>query len=254
MGKIIVVANQKGGVGKTTTALNLASSLAELGQKVLAIDCDSQGNLTSGFGIDKNEVEYSIYDVFLKECFVEQAIIKHEDIENLAVLPANQDLSGAEIELVTVANRESILKNITVNLKYLYDFVIIDCPPSFNLLTLNAFTAADSVIIPVQCEYYALEGLSQLLKTIDLVKNSLNQFLKIEGILFTMFDGRNNLNIEVMEEVRNNFDGKIFNAVISRTIKLAESPSFGKPINLYDPNSRGTIAYRELAVEVIKNN
>lgn len=254
MGKIIVVANQKGGVGKTTTALNLASLLAELGQKVLAVDCDSQGNLTSGFGIDKNEVEYSIYDVFLKECFVEQAIIKHEDIENLSVLPANQDLSGAEIELVTVNNRESILKNITANLKFLYDFVIIDCPPSFNLLTLNAFTAADSVIIPVQCEYYALEGLSQLLKTIDLVKNSLNQFLKIEGILFTMFDGRNNLNIEVMEEVRNNFEGNIFNAVISRTIKLAESPSFGKPINLYDPNSRGTIAYRELAVEVIKNN
>ncbi len=253
MGKIIVVANQKGGVGKTTTAVNLSAALTSLGKKVLSIDCDPQGNLTSGLGIDKYNVDHTLYDVLLGDCFIEQAIINH-DIENLNIVPANVNLAGAEIELISLDNREFLLKNITQNLKYLYDFIIIDCPPSLNILTLNAFCSADSVLIPVQCEYYALEGLSQLMNTIELVNNNLNTGLDIEGIVFTMFDNRTNLSIQVIDEVKNFFKGNIFSTFVPRNVRLAESPSHGLPINLYDPKSKGADAYKNLAEEIIENN
>ncbi len=253
MSKIIVVANQKGGVGKTTTAVNLSAVLASLGKKVLSIDCDPQGNLTSGFGIDKYNVEHTLYDVLLGDCYIEQAIIDH-DIENLKVVPANVNLAGAEIELISVEEREFLLKKITDDLRYLYDYIVIDCPPSLNILTLNAFCSADSVLIPVQCEYYALEGLSQLMSTIELVKKKLNPDLAIEGIVFTMFDSRTNLSIQVIDEVKNFFRGNIFSTFVPRNVRLSEAPSHGLPINLYDPKSKGADAYQNLAVEIVENN
>ncbi len=253
MSKIIVVANQKGGVGKTTTAVNLSAVLASLGKKVLSIDCDPQGNLTSGFGIDKYNVEYTLYDVLLGNSSIVDATINH-DIENLYIIPANVNLAGAEIELISVENREFLLKNITTDLKKIYDYIIIDCPPSLNILTLNAFCSADSVLIPVQCEYYALEGLSQLMNTIELVNNNLNTSLSIEGIVFTMFDSRTNLSIQVIDEVKNFFKGNIFSTFVPRNVRLAESPSHGLPINLYDPKSKGADAYTSLAEEIIENN
>ncbi len=254
MSKVIVVANQKGGVGKTTTAVNLASCMASMGKKVLAIDCDPQGNLSSGLGIEKYKLDYTLYEVLLSNCYVEQAIIEHETIDNLSVIPSNVNLAGAEIELITLDKREFLLKNIVDDLKYLYDFIIIDCPPSLNILTLNAFCSADSVLIPVQCEYYALEGLSQLMSTIELVRKNLNQNLNIEGLVFTMFDNRTNLSIEVVDEVKHFFKGFIFSTFIPRNVRLSEAPSHGLPIDLYDPKSKGADSYFSLAEEVINNN
>lgn len=250
MGRIIAVANQKGGVGKTTTAINLSACIAELGKKVLAIDMDPQGNMTSGLGVNKNEVESTVYDLMVGECGLEECIIK--DVwENLDVLPANVDLSGAEIELMETDNREFILKEQLHKMGALYDFIIIDCPPSLNILTINAMTTADSVLVPIQCEYYALEGLSQLINTVELVRNRLNEGLHIEGVVFTMYDARTNLSLEVVENVKNNLNQNIYKAIIPRNVRLAEAPSFGKPITKYDMRCSGADGYRELAKEVV---
>lgn len=250
MGRIIAVANQKGGVGKTTTAINLSACIAELGKRVLAIDTDPQGNMTSGLGVNKNEIEYTIYDLVVGECDLEECIVK--DVwENLDVLPANVDLSGAEIELMGVDNREFILKEEIHKIKDAYDFIIIDCPPSLNILTINAMTTADSVLVPIQCEYYALEGLTQLINTVELVKTRLNDRLHIEGIVFTMYDARTNLSLEVVENVKTNLQQNIYKAIIPRNVRLAEAPSFGKPITKYDMRCSGADAYRELAEEVV---
>lgn len=251
MGRIIAVVNQKGGVGKTTTSVNLSACLAEKGYKVLAIDSDAQGNMSSGLGVNKNEVEYTLYDLMMGECYTEQAIIQLP-IENLSIIPSNIDLSGAEIELIGENNREYILKKILDNLKFLYDYIIIDCPPSLNVLTLNALTASDSVLVPIQCEYYALEGLTQLMNTISLVTKKLNPSLKIEGLVFTMFDSRTNLSLEVVEEVKNHLGDKVYKSIIPRNVRLGEAPSYGLPINLYDPKSKGAESYRLLAEEVIE--
>lgn len=250
MGRIIAVANQKGGVGKTTTAINLSACIAELGKRVLAIDTDPQGNMTSGLGVNKNEIEYTIYDLVVGECDLEECIVK--DVwENLDVLPANVDLSGAEIELMGVDNREFILKEEIHKIKDAYNFIIIDCPPSLNILTINAMTTADSVLVPIQCEYYALEGLTQLINTVELVKTRLNDRLHIEGIVFTMYDARTNLSLEVVENVKTNLQQNIYKAIIPRNVRLAEAPSFGKPITKYDMRCSGADAYRELAEEVV---
>lgn len=250
MGRIIVVANQKGGVGKTTTAINLSACIAEVGQKVLAIDIDPQGNMTSGLGVNKNEITYTVYDLMVGECDLEECIVK--DVwENLDVLPANVDLSGAEIELMGVDNREFILKEEIHKIRDVYDVIIIDCPPSLNILTINAMTTADSVLVPIQCEYYALEGLSQLINTVELVKTRLNEKLHIEGIVFTMYDARTNLSLEVVENVKSNLQQNIYKAIIPRNVRLAEAPSFGKPITKYDMRCSGADAYRELAEEVL---
>ncbi len=251
MVKIISVANQKGGVGKTTSAVNIASSLAELGKRVLAIDIDPQGNLTSGFGIEKNKVEHTVYDVLISECFIEQATYSVPYNENIHVVPSNVNLAGAEIELLDVKNREYILQTALAIVKHSYDFIIIDCPPSLNILTINALTASNSVIVPVQCEYYALEGLTQLIHTINLFSRKLNPNLYIEGLLFTMFDARTNLSSQVIDEVKAFMADKIYNVVIPRNIKLSEAPSYGLPINYYDPKSKGAESYRELALEII---
>lgn len=251
MGRIIVVANQKGGVGKTTTAINLSACIAEQGKKVLAIDIDPQGNTTSGLGVDKNEVENTIYDLMIEECSLEECIV--EDVwENLDVLPSNVDLSGAEIELMGVENREFILREHIDKIREQYDFIIIDCPPSLNILTINAMTTADSVLVPIQCEYYALEGLSQLIHTVGLVRERLNRKLYIEGIVFTMFDARTNLSLEVVENVKSNLSQNIYKAIIPRNVRLAEAPSYGMPINQYDAKSSGAEGYRELAREIIE--
>ena len=250
MGRIIAVANQKGGVGKTTTSINLSACLAELGKKVLAIDMDPQGNMTSGLGIDKNEVEYSVYDLILSEVEIEQVICK-EAIENLDVLPSNINLSAAEIELIGVEDKEYIIHNEVEKVRDNYDFVIIDCPPSLNTLTINAMTTADSILVPIQCEYYALEGLSQLIHTIELVKERLNPNLEIEGVVFTMYDARTNLSLQVVENVKDNLNQTIYKTIIPRNIRLAEAPSHGLPIHLYDPKSAGAESYMLLAEEVI---
>lgn len=251
MERIIAVANQKGGVGKTTTAINLSSCLSALGKKVLAIDMDPQGNMTSGLGVDKDEVEYTVYDLILGETDIQNAIVK-DVIENLDVLPTNIDLAAAEIELIGVDEKEFIIKKAVEGVKDNYDFIVIDCPPSLSMLTINAMTTANSVLVPIQCEYYALEGLSQLIHTIELVKERLNPDLNIEGVVFTMYDARTNLSLQVVENVKNNLNQSIYKTIIPRNIRLAEAPSHGMPINLYDSKSTGAEAYRLLAQEVLR--
>ena len=251
MGRIIAVANQKGGVGKTTTSINLAACLAEKGKKVLAIDMDPQGNLTSGLGVDKDSVEKSIYELIIGEVDIKEVINK-EVLENLDIIPTSIDLSAAEIELIGVDDKEYILRNAIDQVKDQYDFVIIDCPPSLSMLTINAMTTADSVIVPIQCEYYALEGLSQLIHTVELVKDRLNSKLEIEGVVFTMYDARTNLSLQVVENVKDNLQQNIYKTIIPRNIRLAEAPSYGLPINKYDPKSTGAESYMRLADEVIE--
>ena len=251
MERIIAIANQKGGVGKTTTAINLSACLAEKGKKVLAIDMDPQGNMTSGLGVDKDSVEKTVYDLIIGEAQIEEIICK-EVLENLDVLPTNIDLSAAEIELIGIENKEYIIKNEVEKVKENYDFIIIDCPPSLSMLTINAMTTADSVLVPIQCEYYALEGLSQLIHTIELVKERLNSNLEIEGVVFTMYDARTNLSLQVVENVKDNLNQNIYKTIIPRNIRLAEAPSYGMPINQYDPKSSGAESYRLLADEVIE--
>lgn len=250
MGKIISIFNQKGGVGKTTTNINLSAYLAILGKKVLMVDIDPQGNTTSGIGIDKNKLEHSIYDVIMGMPAAD-AIIK-TNIKKLSILPSSMDLAGAEIELANLENRESILKGCLKSVKDSYDYILIDCPPSLGILSLNALAASDSVIIPIQCEFYALEGVGQLMNTIQLVKRSLNPGLKIQGVVMSMFDGRTNLSIEVVEEVKKYFKDKVYTTIIPRNVRLAEAPSFGKPIEFYDKNCRGAEAYKELAEEFLE--
>lgn len=251
MGRIIAIANQKGGVGKTTTTINLSSCLAEVGKKVLTIDMDPQGNTTSGLGVDKNECENTVYELILGECNINDALI-HTDIEHLDLIASNVNLAGAEIELININDKEYVLKNEIDYIKDDYDFIIIDCPPSLNMLTVNAMTTADTILVPIQCEYYALEGLSQLMYTINLVQQRLNPHLKMEGVVFTMYDARTNLSLQVVENVKNNLDTNIYKTIIPRNVRLAEAPSHGMPINLYDSKSSGAESYRLLAQEVIE--
>ena len=250
MGRVIAVANQKGGVGKTTTAINLSAALAEKGKKVLLIDIDPQGNATSGVGVEKNEVENTIYDLILGETTI-QSCIEYTEFENLHLIPSNVDLAAAEIELIGIPDKEFIIRKEVEKIKNVYDFILIDCPPSLNFLTINAMTTADTVLVPIQCEYYALEGLSQLIHTINLVKERLNPYLDIEGIVFTMFDARTNLSLQVVENVRANVKQKVYSTIIPRNVRLAEAPSHGYPITIYDPKSAGAESYRALAEEVI---
>lgn len=252
MGKVISIANQKGGVGKTTTAVNLSTILAKKGKKVLMLDTDPQGNATSGLGIDKN-VNFSVYDVIINDVEIENTI-QQTIVKNLDVCPSNINLAGAEVELVSMMSREHRLKEKIDNQKDKYDYIIIDCPPSLGLITLNAFTASDSVLIPVQCEYYALEGLGQLLNTINLVKKHLNKDLMVEGALLTMFDIRTNLSNQVVKEVNKYFENKVYKTVIPRNVRLSEAPSYGMPISVYDPKSKGAKSYDKFVKEFLKNN
>lgn len=251
MGQIIAIANQKGGVGKTTTAINLSASLAALGKKVLVIDTDPQGNTTSGFGVEKNDLENTIYEMILGECSIQDCMIKNV-VEGVSILPANVNLAAAEIELIGVDKKDFILKNEIDYIKDSYDFILIDCPPSLNTLTINAMTAANSVLVPIQCEYYALEGLSQLIHTINLIKERLNPDLDIDGVVFTMYDSRTNLSMQVVENVKSHLNQHVYETMIPRNIRLAEAPSFGQPINQYDPKSTGAESYMSLAKEVIE--
>lgn len=253
MGKIIAIANQKGGVGKTTTSINLSACIAAKGKKVLVIDIDPQGNTTSGYGIEKNELENTIYELILGDCSIEDCILK-EVFPNISILPSNVNLAAAEIELIGVEKKEYILKNEVDWVKDRYDFIIIDCPPSLSLLTVNAMTTADSVLVPIQCEYYALEGLSQLIHTVNLVKERLNPDLDMDGVVFTMYDSRTNLSAQVVENVKSHLNQNVYKTLIPRNIRLAEAPSYGKPINMYDPKSAGAESYMSLAEEVIKRN
>lgn len=253
MGRIIAIANQKGGVGKSTTAINLAACLAEKEQKVLIVDIDPQGNATSGLGVSKDDVENTIYQVMLGTISADDAIQK-DVFDNLDVLPSNVNLAGAEIELIDVENREYILKNILYDIKDRYDYIVLDCPPSLSMLTVNAMTAADTVLVPIQCEYYALEGLTQLIHTINLVKRKLNPELELEGVVFTMYDARTNLSLQVVENVKENLGQNIYKTIIPRNVRLAEAPSHGLPINIYDSKSAGAESYRLLAEEVMNQH
>ena len=253
MGRIIAVANQKGGVGKTTTAINLSACLAEKGMKVLTIDIDPQGNTTSGLGINKAELEHNVYQLIIDECSVEKCMYQ-SIVDGLFVLPSDVNLAGAEIELIGIENKEYILRDKIDPIKDFFDYIIIDCPPSLNILTVNALTTADKVLVPIQCEYYALEGLSQLIHTINLVTQRLNEKLEIEGVVFTMFDARTNLSLQVVENVRNNLNQNIYKAIIPRNVRLAEAPSHGLPISMYDSKSAGAEAYRDLADEILKQD
>ncbi len=250
MGKIIAVFNQKGGVGKTTTNVNLSASLGQMGKKVLVLDLDPQGNTTSGYGIEKNEVENTIYEVMLEGVSIKDSIIQTE-YENIDIVAAASDLAGAEIEISEIEKREFILKDAINKVKDEYDYVFIDCPPSLGMLTINCLTAVDSVLIPIQCEYYALEGVSQLMQTIKLVKSRLNPNIDIQGVVLSMFDGRANLSIQVVEEVKKYFKGSVYTTLIPRNVRLAEAPSHGMPAVYYDSKCKGAIAYLELAEEFI---
>lgn len=250
MGRIIAIANQKGGVGKTTTSINLSACLALKNKKVLVIDADPQGNTTSGFGIDKNFLQNTIYELILGDCSIGDCIINNA-IPNVSVVPSNVNLAAAEIELIGVDKKEFILKNEVDWIKDNYDYIIIDCPPSLNTLTINAMTTADSVLVPIQCEYYALEGLSQLIHTVNLIKERLNPELEMEGVVFTMYDSRTNLSMQVVENVKNNLQERVCSTVIPRNIRLAEAPSHGMPITMYDPKSVGAESYMKLAEEII---
>ena len=253
MGKCIAVANQKGGVGKTTSAVNLSACLGAKGKKVLLLDTDPQGNASSGLGVDKSQAEYSIYNVLIGDVSLKEAVI-HTEFENLDLCPSNIELAGAEIELVSMEDRELLMKRAVAEIKNDYDFIIIDCPPSLGLITLNSFVCADTVMIPIQCEYYALEGLSQLMNTIRTVKRSLNPDIDIEGVLLTMFDTRTNLSIQVADEVKKYYPHKVYGTVIPRNVRISEAPSFGEPIHIYDKHSKGAESYMDLADEIIKAN
>ena len=253
MARVIAIANQKGGVGKTTTAINLSACLAERNRKVLAIDIDPQGNTTSGLGINKNKLDNTIYQMMTGECSLQDCLIS-TDIDNLDILPSNVNLAGAEIELIGITDREYILKGHVEAIKDNYDYIIIDCPPSLSTLTVNAMTTADTVLVPIQCEFYALEGLTQLMHTINLVKKRLNPSLEMEGVVFTMYDARTNLSLQVVENVKENLKQNIYKTIIPRNVRLAEAPSHGLPINLYDSKSAGAEGYRQLASEVIEND
>ncbi len=250
VGKIIAITNQKGGVGKTTTSVNLSACLANMGKKVLLVDLDSQGNASSGIGVNKDELEYCIYNVLIETYDIEK-IIQHTMLERLDIAPATIQLAGAEVDMVPIVSRETILKQSLQSIRDTYDFIIIDCPPSLGLLTLNALTAADSVLIPIQCEFYALEGVSQLIKTIQIVQQTSNPSLEIEGVLLTMFDGRTNLSIQVAEEVKRFFKHHVYTTIIPRNVRLSEAPSYGEPIIIYDPKSKGAEVYMNLAKEVL---
>lgn len=251
MSRIISIANQKGGVGKTTTAINLAASLAECKKKVLIIDMDPQGNTTSGFGIDKDALEHSLYDMLTGNCTIQDCIHEKVLFDTLYLIGSNINLSGAEIELIGVDRKEYILKDAITPVRDQYDYIIIDCPPSLSMLTVNALSASDTVLVPIQCEYYALEGLSQLIHTINLVKSRLNDKLEMEGVVFTMYDARTNLSLQVVENVKDNLKQRVYKTIIPRNVRLAEAPSHGLPINLYDAKSSGAEAYHLLAEEVI---
>ena len=253
MGKIIAIANQKGGVGKTTTAVSLAAALGDMGKKVLLMDADPQGNSTSGVGVDKRSCVMSAYEVMISGEKARSAIVE-TPFANLSLLPSNIELAAAEIELANLENREGVMKNALAPIRSEYDFILIDCPPSLGLLTVNILNAADTVLIPIQCEYYALEGLSQLMNTVRRVKRQYNERLDIEGVLLTMYDGRLNLTQQVVEEVKKYFPRKVFKTVIPRTVRLSEAPGFGQPVLYYDRSSKGAAAYNELAAEVLKNN
>ncbi len=253
MGKVIAIANQKGGVGKTTTAVNLSACLGKLGKKTLLIDIDPQGNTTSGLGVDPREVEQSVYDCIINDTPMNEVIVKTE-FDNLWICPANIDLAGAELELVAKPNREYVLKQAISTIKDNFDFIFIDCPPSLGLITLNSFAATDTVLVPIQCEYYALEGLSQLTNTIKMVKKALNPEIALEGVLLTMFDARTNLSIQVVDEVKKFFRDKVFATIIPRNVRLSEAPSFGQPVIEYDKHSKGAECYADLAAEVVKRN
>lgn len=250
MGKVIAVFNQKGGVGKTTTNVNLSASIGQMGKRVLVLDLDPQGNSTSGYGIEKSEVETTIYEVLLGDDSIKDAIIK-TDFDNIDIVAAATELAGAEIEFTEIKEREYILKKAISEVKDDYDYVFVDCPPSLGMLTINCLTAVDSVLIPIQCEYYALEGVSQLMETISLIKKSLNPSLEIQGVVLSMFDGRANLSIQVVEEVKKYFRGSVYTTLIPRNVRLAEAPSHGKPVIYYDSRCRGAVAYLELAEEFI---
>lgn len=252
MVKVIAIANQKGGVGKTTTSVNLSACLAVLGKKVLLLDIDPQGNSTSGLGIDKSKIKRSTYDVLVDDVDMVEAILSTE-IENLKILPATIQLAGAEIELVSIMSRETKLKRAIDKIKYDYDYVILDCPPSLGLLTINSLTAANSVLVPIQCEFYALEGLSQLMNTVTLVQKNLNPILELEGVVLTMFDARTNLSLQVVDEVKNHFRQKVYQTIIPRNVRLSEAPSHGQSVIQYDPKSKGAEVYFDLAKEVIGN-
>jgi len=253
MTKVLAITNQKGGVGKTTTAVNLCTSMALHKRKTLLIDIDPQGNASTGIGLDKIKVKRCIYDVLINQTPIKEIILPTQ-VENLDILPSTIQLAGAEIELVNYISRENTLKHAIKPIKNDYNYIIIDCPPSLGLLTINSLTAADAVIIPIQCEYYALEGIGQLLKTINLVRENLNSSLEIEGILLTMYDSRTNLSRDVVKEVQKYFKGKIFKAVVPRNVRVSEAPSYGKPVVLYDAKSKGAIAYKKFAREVISND